>query len=442
MKATPIVYVGPSLQRREAEAALPGCEVRGPVRRGDLYRAREAHGSIFVLLDGVFYQNVAVSPREVLDVIADGALVVGAASLGALRAAECWPAGMLGVGAIYRLFRRAALGSDDEVALTFTPGPEYEPLSVPLVNVRHALRRAARAGRLERALAGRIVRSAEETFYADRTWPAILERAGVPTAEREPLAALLAVHDLKKQDALHALRTVARWLAADPALGHRPRRDAVPFRPTDSHRESPHDALAGEPPQDVRRQLARWHLLSGRSTGSLLAVAAAHPEAELAQRMERHLARMPVLQELLVPERIDGRALTGEERAALGHPAGLRLVLSELWAAAAADEAAFAERLWAELSLSRELDAEIFRWLAVRDGAREARRLGLQIGRRERWLAETEIAQAHGFHSWSELRRVCAGGPIPWREWITYRDELALAKRLRERLFNPMSDSA
>jgi len=68
-----------------------------------------------VIIDGVFHQEPAVPPREILDVLEDGAVIVGASSMGALRAAECWPAGMRGVGTIYRLYRRGALKSDDEV---------------------------------------------------------------------------------------------------------------------------------------------------------------------------------------------------------------------------------------------------------------------------------------------------------------------------------------
>lgn len=444
MPSPPAVYVGPTLPHIQVEETLSGCHVRGPVRRGDLYRDREAGVSVFLILDGVFYQNTAVSPREVLDVIADGALVVGASSLGALRAAECWPAGMRGVGAIYRLFRRGWLISDDEVALTFTPGPEYEPLTVPLINVRHALRCAVREGLLESGLAKRILCAAEETFYADRVWPEILEKAGIRNGgERKDLESLLSIHDLKRDDALLALRQVSRWLRADPGLACRARRWVGPFEPLDQTRERPQDALAGESVDDVRRQLARWHLLSGRCMRYLLAVAAANPESELGRRLERKHAQMPALATLLVPPRIDGtRTLGLAEREALARPVGVRLVLTELWAAAVAEEEAFAERLWAELTVSRELDAEVFRWRALREGSRQARKLGLVARRRDRWLAEIEIAYGHELRSWAEVERAFSTGPLPWPEWEAYRDQLALAKRFRELLFNPVPGSS
>jgi len=91
--------------------------------------------------------------------------------------------------------------------------------------------------------------------------------------------------------------------------------------------------------------------------------------------------------------------------------------------------------VWAELTLSGELDAELFRWRAVREAAAEARRLGLSARTWDRYLAESEIAYSHGLRSWQELREMAAASAYPWALFVECRDELALAKRLRERLF-------
>src|SRR5688572_24185459 len=96
-----IAFVGSTISRAEAGRLCPGLDLRPPARRDDLYRAREGGAWGFLLIDGVFMQDDAVSPREVVDVLDDGALVVGAASMGALRAADCWPAGARGIGLIY-----------------------------------------------------------------------------------------------------------------------------------------------------------------------------------------------------------------------------------------------------------------------------------------------------------------------------------------------------
>lgn len=418
----PIVYTGPSLPAREVAEALPGAEVRGPIRRWDLYRAREAGGTVFVILDGVFLQQEAVSPREILDVLADGGLVVGASSMGALRAAECWPAGMIGVGTIYRLFRRGRLTSDDEVAVTFAPDGDHGLLSVPLINVRYAASRAVRQGWMEREEARRLVRVAEETFYAERDWMALLARAGV--AGPKELAARLAACDLKRMDGRRALFRVARWLAAEPGIAARPRLHDAPFEPRDGTRERSHDPLDGADPEEVRRGLAAWHLRSGRAMSYLLAVAAARPELKLGERLRARAALGAVVEEL---RRERGTAGAAAQQAAL----------FELWVELSARQDEFAAGLWAELSIRGELDAEVMRWRAVREAAAAARRLGLRPRDRDRYVAEMQIANWHGFPSWRELRSAVRRTSVPWLLLIECRDELALAKRFRETLFNP-----
>ena len=145
-----IAFVGPSISRPDAERACPGLDVRPPVRRDDLYRARELGAWGFLVIDGVFMQEDALSPREVVDVLEDGALVLGAASMGALRAADCWPAGARGVGLIYRLYRRGILESDEDVAVAVSADGSDAAVSLPLVNVRYAMARAVRHRRLDR----------------------------------------------------------------------------------------------------------------------------------------------------------------------------------------------------------------------------------------------------------------------------------------------------
>ncbi|HEX2642765.1 MAG TPA: TfuA-like protein [Thermoanaerobaculia bacterium] len=419
MHRPPIVYVGPSLPRPEAAAVLPGADMRGPIRRGDLYRDREAGSAVFVILDGVFFQQDAVSPREIVDVLADGALVVGAASMGALRAAECWPAGMQGMGTIYRLFRRGSLTSDDEVAVVFSP-EEHEILSVPLVNVRHAAARAIRQGWLDRGGAEGLVRAAEETFYMERRWPDLLARAGLPAGLEPRLAAF----DLKKTDARRALRRVAGWLAADPGLAVRPRRQEVPFQPSDRTRERDADVLGGLEPETARRGLARWHLLSGRGARHLLAVAAASPGLRLDERLRRKTEIAAALGLGRKPAGADGAM-------------ALRMAMFEIWVELVLEGGGFAEALWVELALSGDLDAEVLRWQAVRKAAERARLQGLTVRERDRYLAEAEIANAHGFPSWPDLRQAVRRTACPWADFAACRDELALAKRLREELFNP-----
>src|SRR5260221_260127 len=78
----PIVYLGPSLPREEAEGLIQA-DFRPPVRRGDL--ATIEAGRTVVILDGEFDQSFPVSPKEILRLLDAGSTVMGAASMCALR---------------------------------------------------------------------------------------------------------------------------------------------------------------------------------------------------------------------------------------------------------------------------------------------------------------------------------------------------------------------
>jgi hypothetical protein len=58
-------------------------------------------GDIVIIIDGLFYHTAPVRHKEILILLAQGVTVIGAASMGALRAAELHPYGMTGVGSIF-----------------------------------------------------------------------------------------------------------------------------------------------------------------------------------------------------------------------------------------------------------------------------------------------------------------------------------------------------
>lgn len=250
--SAPVVYVGSTLSADEVRRVLPSALVRPPARRLDLYRDRAFGASTFVIIDGVFFQQLAIAPREVLDLLDDGARVIGAASMGALRAAECWPRGMVGKGLIFRLFKRGLLDSDDEVAVSFqAERPAHG--TVALINVRYAARRARRAGLLSKTQSDALVSAAQALFFAERHWPRILADAGV--AADATLNKALRGYDLKRADALRCLK----YVASLPSLPSAPR----VLVPRDHTRERGADARQ-HAPRDAQVRLADWLLLSGR----------------------------------------------------------------------------------------------------------------------------------------------------------------------------------
>ena len=146
-----IVFLGPSLDIREAEKILTA-EYRPPAKRGDLLAAVQEGATVIGLIDGVFHQESAVAHREILTAVRKGVRVVGASSMGALRAAEMDTLGMAGIGKIYRMYKSGELESDDEVALVFDPSSGLA-LSEPLINIRFTLKRAEAGGHYQQGCA-------------------------------------------------------------------------------------------------------------------------------------------------------------------------------------------------------------------------------------------------------------------------------------------------
>ena len=182
-----IVFAGPSLRVAD-RAAYPDVEWMPPAEAGDFLRLGAVAGDIVCLIDGYFDRRPAVRHKEVLLLLSRGVAVLGASSIGALRAAEMNSLGMIGVGAIYSAFARGQLYADDEVALVHAPQEwDWKPLSLPLVDCRAILCRAVRSGRLSLAQAREALRAAKHIHYADRDWPGVLDQTPICPSTREAL---------------------------------------------------------------------------------------------------------------------------------------------------------------------------------------------------------------------------------------------------------------
>ncbi|MDQ3370893.1 MAG: TfuA domain-containing protein, partial [Myxococcota bacterium] len=168
--ASTIVFLGPSLRAAEAARLLPGALIAPPVAVGDVLRLARRRGSLrrIAIIDGYFERMAAVWHKEILCALERGIAVWGAASMGALRAAELAPFGMTGVGAVYRDFARGTLTADDEVAVAHLPAEYgYRATSDALVNLRDGI---ARAPMLTAPTRARLVALVAARFYRERSW--------------------------------------------------------------------------------------------------------------------------------------------------------------------------------------------------------------------------------------------------------------------------------
>jgi hypothetical protein len=211
-----IVFLGPSLEQSEAERILPAT-YRPPAKRGDLLAAVGDGATIIGLIDGVFHQESAVAHREILAAIRHGVTVVGASSMGALRAAEMDTLGMVGIGEIYRMYKSGELESDDEVALVFDPESGLA-LSEPLINIRFTLKRAKSEGIIDAGVHDTLLASARSLFYPKRTYGAIVSCSGVDEKTRECFLDWVVKRacDQKRDDAVAAMEYIRKITGENP----------------------------------------------------------------------------------------------------------------------------------------------------------------------------------------------------------------------------------
>lgn len=209
-----IVFSGPTLPHRAITAVLPQAICLAPAVQGSVLAATlEFAPEVILLIDGGFQSEPTVRHNEILWAVSRGVYVVGAASMGALRAAELHPH-MAGYGLIYRWFRRCVLAPDDAVAVLHGPAElDYLALTEAGIDLRITIRLARRRGLLSREDARRLDSAVQRLNFRERTWQACLDAAGlgVSSMDRGKLLKLLRdIHVPQKQaDALGALRTLA-----------------------------------------------------------------------------------------------------------------------------------------------------------------------------------------------------------------------------------------
>ena len=140
--------------------------------------------------------------------------VLGAASMGALRAVELRDFGMTGVGWVYRNFLTGRLHRDDEVAVEHGPATVlFAPTSLPLVNIRCTVARAVRNKDVSADFGQLIIQAASELYFGARNWQTIIQAAlGPRRLSNEEHAAFEAIKsayiDRKSLDAILALKKV------------------------------------------------------------------------------------------------------------------------------------------------------------------------------------------------------------------------------------------
>lgn len=216
------VFLGPSVPIQQARRILDA-EYHPPVSLGDVCELVLdcAPTTMIAIVDGQFEQVPTVWHKEILYALSRGVWVFGASSMGAIRAAELQPFGMVGVGEIFRRFSTGEFEDDDEVAIVHATAEHgYQPLSEAMANLRLGLESATAKGAISARTAAELTAGAKAMFYPDRSWSSLFEygrRQGLPASELDALRNYVQreAPDAKRADAVALLMQLASLLVDD-----------------------------------------------------------------------------------------------------------------------------------------------------------------------------------------------------------------------------------
>lgn len=217
---TVCIFTGPTLPPAEA-AKILDAEFLPPAAIGDVYRTACGKPWAIGIIDGIFENIPSVWHKEILWAMAQGIHVFGAASMGALRAAELCAYGMVGVGRIFEAYRDGVIEDDDEVAVVHGP-PElgYIQTSEAMVNIRATLHKATAEGVLAPADGEALTSLAKSLYYKQRGYDRLLAEAARHQLSPETIARLKAWLpanrvNQKRLDAVEMLEQIKRMSATD-----------------------------------------------------------------------------------------------------------------------------------------------------------------------------------------------------------------------------------
>ncbi len=216
------IFTGPTISPEMAQQYLTATYLP-PVKLGDIYRIYELfQPKVIGIIDGYFNQVPAVWHKEIMHVMHRGVQVFGAASMGALRAAELDQLGMVGCGKIYEAYQSGVLDfdntiafeDDDEVAVIHSPAElGYFSASDAMVNIRFTLEKAEQQGVIDQNIRKQLINISKGLFYANRNYTNIIDIAksqGLPEEDIVSLSEWLKGHaiDQKQLDAITLLKKI------------------------------------------------------------------------------------------------------------------------------------------------------------------------------------------------------------------------------------------
>jgi len=216
-----LCFIGLTIYPEEAMEFLD-IHYLGPIQAGDIPTAiAEFNPEVIAIIDGLFFHTAAVLHKDILYAINHGITVFGAASIGALRAAELCGYGMIGIGKIFQEYLSGHLSGDDEVAVPVAFSIENKKWTIvndydALVNIRATLEKASKQGILDVEPKNKLLNYAKSLSFFERRWSDLMNPQfyGYPNDPFSDLRSNLKDIrvDQKKRDAIALLKRIARFI--------------------------------------------------------------------------------------------------------------------------------------------------------------------------------------------------------------------------------------
>lgn len=212
-----IIYTGLSLSFEDAKKMLDA-EYLPPVKRGDIFDLLEKRDDIEIIgiIDGVFHQSPAVAHKEILEALKQNITVVGGSSMGALRACELYPFGMIGVGNIFEDYKNGVIESDDDVAVSLNP-ETYEQMSESWINMKYNFEFAVEDNIITQSQCNELLKIAKDTYYPKRSFNYVIKKSSLNDNEKTEL--INYIHskqfDIKNQDAKKVIEYIKNLIIND-----------------------------------------------------------------------------------------------------------------------------------------------------------------------------------------------------------------------------------
>lgn len=163
------VFAGPSIITIPKEF-FSKITVYPPIKTGDLEPLVQLQPGVCVIIDGVFGKNRAITPFECIELINSGWVVIGCSSMGALRAADLYSMGMIGIGEVYNMYRLGICNSDADVAVVYDMnGTVCRELTISLVHVRSLLQELENKQLIDAIKSRELLHKAKQIIWYERT---------------------------------------------------------------------------------------------------------------------------------------------------------------------------------------------------------------------------------------------------------------------------------